>query len=79
MSFIIKKLYYKLYMSEYYQKNRELIIEYNITYYYTHKKKVRERQKFYFKNIYYPNKIKPKKKIRPIRQVVIEQNVTVKF
>ena len=64
MSFLISNIYYKQYMSEYYQKNRELIIEYNINYYYTHLKKVREKQNFYFKNIYYPNKIKdrPKKK-----------------
>jgi len=66
-------------MSQYYEKNRDIIIEYNLNYYYTHKEKVRERQNNYFKKVYYPNKIKPKQKVKPIREVLITQNVTVTF
>jgi len=51
MLFIIKNLYYKLYMKEYYEKNRDIIIEYNLNYYYTHREKVKERQNNYFKKI----------------------------
>ena len=80
MLFVIKNLYYKVYMQQYYQKNRDIIIEYNLNYYYTHKEKVRERQNKYFKNVYYPNKIKDTKiKIRPIREVIINKNVTITF
>ena len=80
MLFIIKKLYYKVYMNEYYKKNRDIIIEYSLNYYYTHKEKVRERQNNYFKKIYYPNKIKNKPiKHKPIIEVIITQNVTVTF
>ena len=68
-------------MSEYYEKNRDMIIEYNLNYYYTHKAKVRERQNYYFKNIYYQKKNPNRKNKKPInlREVIIEQNVTVKF
>jgi len=67
-------------MKEYYEKNRDIIIEYNLNYYYTHKEKVRERQNNYFKKIYYQNKIKNKPiKIKPMREVIISQNVTVTF
>ena len=67
-------------MKEYYEKNRDIIIEYSLIYYYTHKEKVRERQNNYLKKIYYPNKIKNKpKKTKPIREVIITQNVTVTF
>jgi hypothetical protein len=67
-------------MKEYYEKNRDIIIEYNLNYYYTHKEKVRERQNNYFEKIYYPNKIINKiKKVKPMREVIISQNVTVTF
>jgi hypothetical protein len=80
MSFIIKNLYYKVYMNEYYEKNRELIIDRNLNYYHTNKKKIRPKQNFYYKNIYYPTKrfhlkhrtVRPKKV-----NVIIEKNVTV--
>ena len=67
-------------MKEYYEKNRDIIIEYNLNYYYTHKEKVRERQNNYFKKVYYPNKIKSKPiKHKPKREVIITQNVIVTF
>ena len=80
MSFVIKNLYYKIYMNEYYEKNRELIIDRNLNYYHTNKKKIRPKQNFYYKNIYYPIKrFKLKhRRVRPQKvKVHIEKNVTV--
>ena len=83
MSYIIKNLYYKLYMSEYYQKNREQKIEYQLNYYYNNQKKIRKKQNEYFKNTYYPYMkrliyTEPKKIKAPIG-LIIERNVTVTF
>jgi len=61
MRFIINKLYYKIYMSEYYQKNREDRIEYQLSYYYKNRNKIRLKQNIYFKKYYHkiivPSKI----------------------
>ena len=80
MSFIIKNMYYRIYMSEYYKKNKEIITQRNLNYYYNNKDKVREKQNKYFKYIYYPYKrFNIKHRVPPIREVKIETNVTVYF
>ena len=80
MLFIIKNLYYKIYMQEYYEKNRELIIDRNLNYYYTNKNKIRQKQNNYYKYIYYPMKrfSRKSRKLRPSNtNVTINKNVTV--
>ena len=52
MNYVINKLYYKIYMSEYYQKNREDRIEYQLSYYYKNRNKIRLKQNVYFKKYY---------------------------
>ena len=80
MNFIINNLYYKIYMSEYYKKNREIIIQRNMNYYFSHKEKVRQKQNKYFKTVYYPFKrFNVKHRLQPDREVKIETNVTVYF
>ena len=58
MYFLISNIYYKEYMSEYYKKNKEIITQRNLNYYYNNKEKIREIQNKYFKYIYYPYKTK---------------------
>ena len=80
MNFIINNLYYKIYMSDYYKKNREIIIQRNMNYYFSHKEKVRQKQNKYFKTVYYPYKrFNIKHRLQPDREVKIETNVTVYF
>jgi len=80
MNFIINNLYYKIYMSEYYKKNREIIIQRNMNYYFSHKEKVRQKQNKYFKTVYYPFKrFNVKHRVPLDREVIIEQNVRVTF
>jgi hypothetical protein len=80
MNFIINNLYYKIYMSDYYKKNREIIIQRNMNYYFSHKEKVRQKQNKYFKTVYYPFKrFNVKHRVPPNREVKIETNVTVYF
>ena len=65
-------------MSEYYKKNKEIIIERNLNYYYNNKEKIREKQNKYFKYIYYPYKrFNVKHRAPPEREVKIETNVTL--
>jgi len=67
-------------MSEYYKKNREIIIQRNMSYYNNNKEKVRQKQNNYFKYIYYPYKrFNVKHRLQPDREVKIETNVTVYF
>jgi hypothetical protein len=67
-------------MSEYYKKNREIIIQRNMNYYFSHKEKVRQKQNKYFKTVYYPFKrFNVKHRLQPDREVKIETNVTVYF
>ena len=67
-------------MSEYYKKNREIIIQRNMNYYFSHKEKVRQKQNKYFKTVYYPYKrFNIKHRLQPDREVKIETNVTVYF
>ena len=80
MRFIINKIYFREYMSEYYKKNREIIIQRNMNYYFSHKEKVRQKQNKYFKTVYYPFKrFNVKHRVPPNREVKIETNVTVYF
>jgi hypothetical protein len=67
-------------MSDYYKKNREIIIQRNMNYYFSHKEKVRQKQNKYFKTVYYPYKrFNIKHRLQPDREVKIETNVTVYF
>ena len=67
-------------MSDYYKKNREIIIQRNMNYYFSHKEKVRQKQNKYFKTVYYPFKrFNVKHRVPPNREVKIETNVTVYF
>jgi hypothetical protein len=67
-------------MSDYYKKNREIIIQRNMNYYFSHKEKVRQKQNKYFKTVYYPFKrFNVKHRLQPDREVKIETNVTVYF
>jgi len=67
-------------MNKYYEENRELIIDRNLNYYHANKTKIRPKQNFYYKNIYYPIKrFKLKhRRVRPQKvKVRIEKHVTV--
>ena len=80
MNFIIKNLYYKIYMSNYYQNHREQKIEYQLSYYYKNKQLIRDKQNNYYKTVYYPFKrFNVKHRVPPNREVKIETNVTLTF
>ena len=63
-SLVISNLYYRLYMSEYYLKNKERIVKQATNYYNDNKLKVRVKQNDYYRNVYYPEH----------RQKMIERN-----
>ena len=83
-SFTIKNKYYKYYYMTYYLEHRDYIIDYNLQRYYDNRAKIREKQNFYFKHIYYPKRhmmrSKPRcnytRRLNPLR---IEKNVIVSF
>ena len=52
MNYVINKLYYKIYMSEYYQNHKKDRIEYQLSYYYKNRNKIRLKQNAYFKKYY---------------------------
>jgi len=67
-------------MNQYYEKNRERIIDHSINYYKENRRDVRAKQNFYYKNIYYPLKRFDRKPriMRPSTSTVeIKKNVTV--
>jgi len=68
-NFIISNMYYKDYMSEYYKKNlefykdyyennRERLIDQSLKYYRDHKLEIRKKQNAYYKQYYLKNKEK---------------------
>jgi len=81
-SFTIKNKYYKYYYMTYYLEHRDYIIDYNLQRYYDNRAKIREKQNYYYKHIYYPkrhmmqHKPRPKMLLNPLK---IEKNVTVSF
>ena len=79
MYFLISNIYYKEYMSEYYKKNKEIITQRNLNYYYNNKQKIREKQNIYFKK-YYRKIITPSKILYSNPpDVNTTQNLTVTF
>ena len=79
MNYIINKLYYKIYMSEYYQNNKKERIEYQLSYYYKNRNKIRLKQNIYFKK-YYRKIITPSKILYSNPpNVNTTQNLTVTF
>ena len=69
-------------MQDYYIKNRDYIIDYNLQRYYDNRAKIREKQNYYYKHIYYrkrymmDHKPRPKMLLNPLK---IEKNVIVSF
>ena len=71
-------------MQDYYFKNRDYIIDYNLQRYYDNRAKIREKQNFYFKHIYYPKRHMMRSKprcnyTRRLNPLKIEKNVVVSF